>query len=85
MCAVLVFCSCYSVISAVRAKHGSAALPRKQFVNKRLTHVNNHSFIIRAHIIIRATSLYAPTLLASQLAINRLFSPLNTRAKTNHR
>ena len=41
-----VFCSYHAVISAVRAKHSSAALPRKQFVNKHLKHLNNHSFYI---------------------------------------
>ena len=46
------FCSCYAVISAVGAKHSSAVLPCKQFVNKRLTCVNNlFVHYTRTHIV----------------------------------
>ena len=54
-------------------KRSSAALPCKQFVNKRLTCVNNLS----VH--------YASTHIVSLAIMNCLFFTVNARAKTNHR
>ena len=65
MCAVLdVFCSCYAVILAIRL---CSAVLCKQFVNKRLTCVNNLSSVY--HIV-------------SLAIINRLFSMLKGLKQT---
>ena len=57
-----VFCICYTVISAVRVKHSSAALPCEQFVNK-LTCANN--------LFVHNTCTHH---IISLAIINRLFS-----------
>ena len=69
-CRMLLMYSMYFVVATLLfqllAKHSSAALPFKRFVNKRLHHTTPH------HIQIVS------------LAIIKLFSLFNSRAKTNH-